>query len=166
MPVDTEDDDMGASDGVVARVKSWWTRVRRGLTIDSGAADHVIPPNWIPGQAIEPSPGSKRGVKYVAADGAKLPNLGQMVVAFENGVGTAGKILFQVANITKPLVSVSKLIDDGHQVVFDKRASYIIHVESGRKMMLKRERGVFIVDAFVDPKRAPKNKSAGFRGRG
>ena len=95
------------------------------MTIDSGAADHVIPPNWIPGVPIVPSPGSKRGVRYIAANGAKLPNLGQMVVAFENSVGTAGKILFQVANISKPLVSVSKLIDDGHQVVFDKRASYI-----------------------------------------
>ena len=134
--------------------------------MDSGAAESVMPTGVLSGEILVHGAAKLAGVKYVAANGAKLPTLGQMVVAFENGVGTAGKILFQVANITKPLVSVSKLIDDGHQVVFDKRASYIIHVESGRKMMLKRERGVFIVDAFVDPKRAPNNKSAGFRGRG
>ena len=114
----------------------------------------MIPPDWIPGLRAQPSPGSKRGVKYIAANGAKLPNLGQMVVAFENGVGTAGRILFQVAAITKPLVSVSKLIDDGHQVVFYEKASYIIHKATGRKMLLKRERGVFIVDAFIEPKKS------------
>ena len=102
-------------------------------------------------------------MKYVAANGATLPNLGQMVVAFENSVGTAGRILFQVASITKPLVSVSKLVDDGHQVVFDEKASYIIHKASGRKMLLKRERGVFIVEAFVEPKK-PINK--GFNRQG
>ena len=89
-----------------------------------------------------------------------------MIVAFENSVGTAGKILFQVANITKPLVSVSKLPDDGHQVVFDARASYIIHIETGRNMMLKRERGVLIVDASVEPRKTLKNKETGFKGRG
>ena len=90
----------------------------------------------------------------MAANGAKLQNLGQVIVAFENSVGTAGRILFQVAAITKPLVSVSKWIDDGHQVVFDEKASYIIHKESGRRMLLKRERGVFIVDAYVEPRKS------------
>ena len=89
-----------------------------------------------------------------------------MVVAFENSVGTAGKILFQVANITKPLVSVSKLLDDGHQVVFDARASYIIHIETGRNMMLKRERGGLIVDASVELRKTIKNNETGFKWRG
>ena len=106
----------------------------------------------------------------MAANGSRIPNLGQMVVAFENSLGTAGKILFQVAQITKPLVSVSKLIDDGHQVVFDQRASYIIQKESGKKMMLRRERGVFIIDAFAELVRKPrtvnKDIDMGFNRRG
>ena len=155
---------------MIARVKSWFIKVRRGLTIDSGAADHVIPPDWIPGFVTKPSLGSKRGVKYVAANGSRIPNLGQMVVAFENSLGTVGKIIFQVAEITKPLVSVSKLIDDGHQVVFDQRASYIVHKESGKEMKLRRERGVFIIDAFAElvrkPKTVNKDIDMGFNRRG
>ena len=116
---------MEESKGLIARVRSMWNKVRSGLTIDSGAADHVIPPNWVPGLRVQPSPGSKRGVQYVAANGSKLPNLGQMMLSFQNSAGTAGRIMLQVANITKPLVSVSKLVDDGHQVVFDE--SFIHH---------------------------------------
>ena len=90
----------------------------------------------------------------MAANGSKLPNFGQMMLSFQNSAGTAGRIMFQVANITKPLVSVSKLVDDGHQVVFDEKASYIIHKATGRKMLLKRERGVFVVDAYVEPRKS------------
>ena len=106
----------------------------------------------------------------MAANGSRIPNLGQMVVAFENSLGAAGEILFQVAQITKPLVNISKLIDDGHQVVFDQRASYIVHKETGKKMMLRREGGVFIIDALVElvrkPKTVKKDIGMGFNRRG
>ena len=95
MPFDDGDVEMTEDPrkGLIARVKSWFIKVRRGMTIDSGAADHVIPPDWIPGFVTKPSLGSKRGGKYVAANGSRIPNRGQMVVAFENSLGTAGKIL-------------------------------------------------------------------------
>ena len=115
--------------------------------------------------------GSKRGVKYIAANGAKIPNLEQLVLPFQNADGTQGKILFQVAQITKPLVSVSKLIEEGHIVVFDEvpdelgnggHGSYIEHKASGKRMALKLERGVFIIDAFT----VPENKKPDFSRRG
>ena len=59
--------------------------------------------------------------------------------------------------MNKPLVSVSKLIDDGWRVVFDEEASYIEHKRTGNTINIRRERGVFVVDAFVDqvnPKKA------------
>ena len=49
MPVDEDDVDMGVQEGVLAKVKRLLTRVRRGLTIDSGAAEHVIPPHGYQG---------------------------------------------------------------------------------------------------------------------
>lgn len=59
MPFDDGDVEMteDPSKGLIARVKSWWTNVRRGLTVDSGAADHVIPSDWIPGYITNPSAG-------------------------------------------------------------------------------------------------------------
>lgn len=57
-------------------------------------------------------------MKYVAANGSRIPNLGQMVVVSENSLGTAGKIIFQVSELTKPLVSVPKLIDEVTRLYF------------------------------------------------
>ena len=65
--------------------------------------------------------------------------------------GTWAQWIFQVAAVNKPLVSVSKLISDGWRVVFDEEASYIIHKRTGNRIDIRRERGVFVVDAFVDP---------------
>ena len=60
-------------------------------------------------------------------------------------------ILFQIAAINKPLVSVSKLVDEGYEVVFKEEESYILHIETGKKILLKRERGVFVIDAYASP---------------
>ena len=61
-----------------------------------------------------------------------------------------------MAKINKPLVSVAKLSQDGWRVVFDIEQSYIQHKRTGKIIGLKRERGVFIVEPFLnaDPKTA------------
>ena len=56
--------------------------IPRGITIDSGAAEHVIPSKWINSTPVRPSPGSTRGVHDVAAIGARIPNLGEQRVGF------------------------------------------------------------------------------------
>ena len=54
-------------------------------------------------------------------------------------------------------MSVSKLIGDGRRVVSDEEASYIKHKRIGNIINIRRERGVFVVDAFVDPADLKKN---------
>ena len=46
------------------------------------------------------------------------------------------------AEVPSALLSVSKLIDKGHKVVFDSAGSYIL-MRSGRKLMMRRRNGVF-----------------------
>ena len=67
-----------------------------------------------------------------------------------------------MAAVNKPLVSVSKLIDDGWRVVFDEEASYLKHKKTGNMISIRRERGVFVVDAFVDPESPKKAKGQVF----
>ena len=126
-------------------------RVRKGLTVDSGAADHVMPAGWLWFLRVRPSAGSKSGLHYVAANNARLPNQGQSRLKFMSAEGTVASILFQIAAINKPLVSVSKLIDEGYEVIFTLAESYILHRETGKRILLKRERGVFIIDAYASP---------------
>ena len=131
-------------------------KIRKGLTIDSGAADHVMPLGWLAWIIMVASAGSLRRLHYVAASGTRIPNLGQQVVRFLTENGTWASWTFQVAAVNKPLVSVSKLVDDGWRVVFDDEASYCWHKKTGRRIAIKRERGVFVVDAYVDPADATK----------
>ena len=77
--------------------------------------------------------------------------MSQQVVRVLTENGTRATWTFQVAGINKPLVSVSKRVDDGRRVVFDDEASYIKHKKSGRTIELKHERWAFGIDTFVDP---------------
>ena len=124
-------------------------RIRKGLTVDSGAADHVMPIGWLIMFVVMASLGSKRGLHYVAADGTRIPNMGQQIVRFMTQDGTWCEWIFQVAGIHKPLVSVSKLIEAGYRVVFDEENSYIIHKRTKQIIKMRKERGVFVVDAYV-----------------
>ena len=126
-------------------------RIRRGFTVDSGAADHVMPLGWLAWLAVTASFGSLSGMNFISANGARIPNKGQQKVRFMTGEGTWATWIFQVAGPNKPLVSVSKLIEDGWRVIFDRERSYIVHKATGHTIDLRSERGIFVVDAFVGP---------------
>ena len=126
----------------------------RGITIDSGAAEHVIPKGLVNSIEVKPSPGSIRGVHYVAASGTRIPNLGEQKIPFWTLEGIGASWLFQVAGVNKPLASVAKLIDEGWRIIFDSEGSFIKHKKTGRIIKLVKERGVFIIPAYLvkDPK--------------
>ena len=125
-------------------------KIRRGLTVDSGAADHVMPISWLTWIVMTMSLGALRGLHYVSASGGRLPNLGERTVEFLTEEGTWASIIFQIAGINKPLLSVSKLISDGWRVVFDDDDCSMTHKVSKKHIKIKRERGVFVIDAYVN----------------
>ena len=51
-------------------------QVRRGLSVDSGAADHVLPLTWLAWLVITASVGSLKGPHY-SATGVRIPNMGR-----------------------------------------------------------------------------------------
>ena len=79
--------DVDKEKNIVKKIKSKlmnMMKIKRGLTVDSGAADHVMPMGWLPTLlfAMVQSLGSRSGLHYVAADGTRIPNLGQQLVKF------------------------------------------------------------------------------------
>ena len=42
------------------------------ITIDSGAAENVLPRDYLPGIPLQPSPGSQRGACFIAANGTRM----------------------------------------------------------------------------------------------
>ena len=97
-------------------------RMARGMTVDSGAADNVMPRRMARGRwnKIRPSPGSRAGVHYVAADNARIKNEGECDFHFETKEGHKESYTFQIAEVNEALMAVSYLVDTGHQAIFDQ----------------------------------------------
>ena len=53
-------------------------RFKRGITMDSGAHHNVMPRRMTGKRAFTQSPGSKRGMHYVAAGNERIPNKGEI----------------------------------------------------------------------------------------
>ena len=101
-------------------------RVRIRSVMDSGAADSVAPPSMAPQVAINESPGSKRGQCYVSASAGRMPNIGQKVMKIQTNEGRDTTLLYQIAEVSRPLTSVSATCDRGNWVVYTPQGGFIM----------------------------------------
>ena len=103
------------------KVGSRRLKMARGITVDSGAADNVMPRStlrrWM---KVRQSEACRAGVHYVAANGARIANEGEADFSFQDKEGKLHSWVFQIVNVNKVLASVSAMVDAGHRVVFDR----------------------------------------------
>ena len=133
-------------------------KLKNGMTSDSGAGDTVGPEEEFPDYPTVPSPGSKKGLHYVAAGGTKIKNTGQKRVLIFTKERQLRWCTVQIAQVKKTLASVSKNNDYGFEVRYsNSKGSYMEHEKTGEKTMLRRERGVFVLDAWVVPYKMAKS---------
>ena len=116
--------------------------------VDSGAVHSVAPPLKFPGP-MTPSPWSRAGRGYRAANGTGIKNLGQVRVAFGTSEGHQCQIPFQVAEVEQPLLSVAHLAACGNRVELGERDGRIVHIASGRTIALEKRGGVYLLKMFV-----------------
>ena len=90
------------------------------LTVDSGASEIVIPPTVAANLPLLHS--SRVGTEYEVASGGVVVNLGERKgeVITRMGAATSFLMNFQVVKVHKPLLAVSRLVEAGHKVSFDK----------------------------------------------
>ena len=87
----------------------------------------------------------RAGGRYRAANGARIPNLGQQMVAFQSGDGHGCSLRFQIAGVERPLISVSQLAQTGHRVEFGPREGAIVNTRTGRWIVLQKAGGVYVM---------------------
>ena len=119
------------------------------IVIDSGAAESVAPASIAPWIPAAPSEGSKKGQQYLNASGEKLPNLGEKKIRGLTNESFLVNSTFQLAEVTRPLCSVSQICDRGNEVHFDQHGGYIIS-ESGRRTHFRRENNVYVLQLHAD----------------
>jgi hypothetical protein len=128
--------------------------------VDSGAEESVAPPGCFPG-LVKPSRMSRAGGKYRAANGARIPNLGQVRVPFMNEEGDKCGIMFQVAEVERPLISATQLAASGNAVIIDGKGARIVNTKTKKVMKLVKRGGVYVLRMRVKTDPAP-----GFPGPG
>jgi hypothetical protein len=122
--------------------------------VDSGAVHSVTPPGLFPGPTV-PSPWSRAGRGYRAANGTGIKNLGQVAVRFCTAEGDRCAIPFQVAEVDQPLLSVAHLTSAGNRVELGHASGRIVNLATGRAIALERRGGVYIMRMHVADGVAP-----------
>jgi len=125
------------------------------VVLDSGAADHVADRSAAKGYRVQESAGSKRGEGYLAANGERIANEGQMTLSLV-GNSQAGALdirsTFQVARTNRPLWSVGKICDAGYTVVFDAGHATVHNAVTGREVcVFERVNGLYATVLDLKP---------------
>ena len=81
----------------VVEVKDKWLKVR--VTMDSGAAGHVMPETMFPRVRLERKMSPK---KFVAANGPQIKYVGEKKIPFKTNEGIQRCITFRSAHVFKP----------------------------------------------------------------
>ena len=142
-PIILEEDELCA----ISEQRNGWMKIT--ATVDSGAADSVMPPQLLPHIAIKSSAGSRSKKNYMSAGGERIPNLGEKVVAFVTAERQSKQVVFQIAKVTKPLISVGKIVAAGNSVNLERRNPCIIDGTTGEVTKLREQGGVFVLDMWV-----------------
>jgi hypothetical protein len=125
--------------------------------LDSGAGEHVASPEDIAGFEIRESAGSKAGRAFIAANGDRIDNLGEVPVKLKEKDGITFGSVFQVADVTRPLYSVGRICDNGCTVSFN--SSKAVVMKDGKRMAtFNRKGGLYLADFELLP---PDNKGDG-----
>ena len=126
-------------------------RMAGGITVDSDAADPVMPRRMVRGRGnkIRSSKTSRAGVHPVSFKASRP----QTDTYLDTGDGQKLNWTFQIAEVNKVLASVSYLVDHNHRVVFDQDLdtgediSFITNKIDGESIAMRRDRNVWAIDA-------------------
>ena len=103
------------------------------LVVDSGASETVIGSDMVPSAQLRDGDASKRGVEYEMADGSRVANEGEKKSTCISEENSQVGITAQVCDINKGLLSVKRMVDNDHKVVFEKAGGYIEDCKTGKR---------------------------------
>ena len=111
-----------------------WPEIEFEVTLDSGSVVHVCSNEDTLGYLLEPSPGSKINQQFMMGDGGTIPNQGQKQLRLGSLEQNSDiKSIFQIAAVTRPLMSVGKICDEGLEVAFNAKSA-TVRDKAGREI--------------------------------
>ena len=117
--------------------------VQVAVAIDSGAVDHVSSGEDLPGIEVVPSASSKAGKHFIGANGKTIENKGQAAVSLKASNGVRINSVFQIAQVSRPFYSVSRICDAGCEVSFNRTEGRV--TKNGKRIAtFPRRRGLYV----------------------
>ena len=134
------------------------------VTVDSGACDTVMPANMAEHIKVVQSPGSMRKQEWEAANGSTISNLGERRCMINTEGGGRDRLMhFQVADIKKPLLSITRTADMGYECVLGAKGGYLLDTHTNDRIPIARRGNLYVMKIWV--KDADKAKAAQGFGR-
>ncbi len=130
------------------------------MTLDTGATVHAADRIDFPGCLVLESLGSKAGQHFQAAGGKLIANEGQANIVLTTLAGIDLAMTMQIAKITRPLLSVTKMTESGDITVLCKRDVALVLDKDGRTVATFNKKGGLYV--CMMKYRNPKFRSADF----
>ena len=131
---------------VAAPAETWSGHECIEALVDSGAGECVCGPQHFEAVSVRADPHRPgAGVEYVCADGATIPNLGEKLVPGITDDGEKFKVNFQVCDVDRPLIAVSKLAAAGYDVWFGDTHGAIVDTRTGRETPFIKKNGVYVL---------------------
>jgi len=151
-----------ASSGEERMIQALTDQTFTKVCVDSGAGESVCPVDAFPSYDTQKT--SKTGVRYTAAGGQELVNVGEKRPNFRCGGVDAWMAFQATTKVTKPLAAATKITAKGNGIWLDDvdSESYILNKKTGKKVPLTIENGVYMMEMLVKPPTA----AAPFQGQG
>ena len=115
------------------------------ITIDSGAFEKVISKRMDLQFGLKPSNGSRGGVKYVTANRSQMNNKGEKDGKVRSKEEHTWVLKMPARDVQKSLMSLSRICDAGHHVVFLKDGGYTEHGRTGHGKEFEHEDNVHLL---------------------
>ena len=124
------------------------------LLVDSGASDTVVPLDVCTAAPIHKT--GKVGVEYEIANGGYLENLGErrcvLKTSMDQPDSAAMMMSFQVVDVSKALLSVAKVCEQGHAVIFEKtRGAILVGGDPTKRIEFRKVGNTYELDVWVKP---------------
>ena len=126
---------------VLANTEEEYPEVEFEVALDSGSVVHVCAAADTLGYLLEESPGSRREQKFLMGDGGRLPNQGQKHLKLGSEQCADISSTFQIADVTRPLMSVGKICDEGLTVEFAKTRAVVLDKDKKIVCIFERQSG-------------------------
>ena len=130
------------------------------MTLDTGATVHAADRLDFPGCNVLESPGSKAGQHFQTAGNKLIPNEGQASLQLTAPGGIDLAMTMQIAKITRPLLSVTKMTESGEISVLCKKDVALVLDSRGQTVAtFNRKGGLYVC---LMKYRNPRYKPEGF----